>query len=176
MLSQSTASERHGARERKTGRERYGLSRKARRGVDRHVRAEPGRRPHGRAGAWRLDPDPRRNAGNRGHQPSLFGERRALHDRDDDVSVGHRKPENHGHHVHSRRPPPRHGCVTTSPSLSPSSTTSSSANCSPRVYRRDGDDGPFRCGDRPRRRHSPRRSRATSIRCRAIFSIRPIPA
>ena len=48
------------------------------------------RRQADRAPARHRGPDPRGDAGDRGHQPALCRERRALHDRDADVPVRHR--------------------------------------------------------------------------------------
>ncbi len=41
------------------------------------------------------DPDARGDAGDRGVEPALRGERRALHDGDADVPVGYRDTEDH---------------------------------------------------------------------------------
>ena len=98
--------------------------------------------------------DARGNAGDRGLEPALCRERRALHDRDADVPVGHRDAENHAGHLHPGRPPAGYRALRRAQAVRASSATSLRATCPPTRLRRVRPDGSARRGDRPRRRHS----------------------
>ena len=58
--------------------------------------------------------DARGDAGDRGLQPALCRERRALHDRDADVPVRHRDAQDHAGHLHPRPAIGWSPCATTS--------------------------------------------------------------
>ena len=96
-------------------------------GLDRPRHADPARRQAGRADARHRRADPRGDAGDRGHQPPLCRERRALHDGDVDVPVGHRHAEDHARSPSSCPATVWSRCATTSRGRSRSSSTSSRA-------------------------------------------------
>ena len=79
-----------------------------RRGLVRSRHADARRGQAGRARARHRGADARGDAGDRGLEPALCRERRALHDRDADVPVGHRDAQDHAGHLHPRRPQARH--------------------------------------------------------------------
>ena len=58
--------------------------------------------------------DARGNAGDRGLEPALCRERRAVHDRDLDVPVRHGGAEDHADHLHPGRATASSPCATTS--------------------------------------------------------------
>ena len=98
-------------------------------------------------------PDARGDAGNRGHQPPLRRERRALHDRDPDVPVRHRRAEDHAGHLHPVRPPADHRALRRAAAVH-DRRQQARADLPADGHRRIGADGPARRGDRPRGRHS----------------------
>ena len=130
-----------------------GECRRRRRGVDRSDHADRAGRQAGRAAARHRGADARGNAGDRGLQPALCRERRALHDRDADVPVGHRDAEDHGGHLHSVRPSAGHRALRRTAAVR-HRRAQAGARLLAQGVGRNGADGPARRGDRPLRRHS----------------------
>ncbi len=122
------------------------------RGVDRpghaHRAGGQGRRPPARHRAA----DARGDAGDRGLQPALCRERRALHDRDADVPLRQPDAEVDAGHLHPHRPPARHRALRRAAPLR-HRRAQAGAHLPAADHRRDRADGPARRHHRPRRRH-----------------------
>ena len=122
-------------------------------GLDRSGHADPAGRQAGRGAARHRGADARGDAGDRGLQPALCRERRALHDRDADVPVRHRDAEDHAGHLHSVRPSAGHRALRRSAPVR-HRRAQIGARVPAQGVGRDGADGSARRGDRPLRRHS----------------------
>ena len=122
-------------------------------GVDRSGHADRAGRQAGRSAARHRGADARGDAGDRGLQPALCRERRALHDRDADVPVRHRDAEDHAGHLHPLR---AIACCTVrydEPRPFAIVEHKLARACPPKVSGETRADGSARRGDRPRRRH-----------------------